>query len=164
MSGSSCLVISSHVPGQDFPGNLTHQAPLCFLEKYLFNRYFKHIASTCKALSKKTLLVSTAQGPGFFFVHLLGSTQHNYVDFSQFRALGLLVQHSAGTLWMGSHGESSLRSHVQLRFFDPGWRFKSKFLDQACEEDEELHRGKVFSNAVSPPCNAKSMAVGGVIG
>lgn len=65
---------------------------------------------------------------------------------------------------MGSHGESSLRSYVQLRFFDPRWRLKSKFLDQACEEDEEFHRSKTFSDAVSPPCNAKSMAVGGMIG
>lgn len=65
---------------------------------------------------------------------------------------------------MGSHGESSLCGRVQLRFFDPRWRLKCKFLDQACEEDEELHRGETFSDAVSPPCNAKSMAVGGEIG
>lgn len=97
-------------------------------------------------------------------MRLLGSAPNSSVDSAQFRAVGSLAWHSVGALRMGSHGESNLCSRVQLRFFDPQWRPKSKFLDQACEEDEELHRGKTFSNAVSPPCNAESMAVGGEIG
>lgn len=66
--------------------------------------------------------------------------------------LGLTAQHSTGTLRGWPHGEPGLCCHVQLRFFHPGWRLKGELLDQAREEDEELHRGKAFSNAVSPPC------------
>lgn len=76
--------------------------------------------------------------------------------------LGLTAQHSTGTLRGWPHGEPGLCCHVQLRFFHPGWRLKGELLDQAREEDEELHRGKAFSNAVSPPCDAKSTEVCGV--
>lgn len=76
--------------------------------------------------------------------------------------LRLRAQHSTGTLREWPHGEPGLCCHVQLGFLHPGGRLKGELLHQAREEDEELHSGKAFSNAVSPPCDAKSTAVCGL--